>query len=107
MLRPVDEIDSERRSAFVAEQGAVPISQAQPRTRVRVAGEVKILRVVPRANANALEVTIDDGASRITAVFFGRRRVGGITAGRRIVFEGMVTADHGRPAMFNPVYELI
>lgn len=106
VLRPVDEIDSERLSAFAAAQDAVPIAQVQPRKRVRVAGEVKILGVVPRAGAPALEVTIDDGASRITAVFLGRRRIGGVTAGRRIVLDGMVTTDRGRPTLINPTYEL-
>jgi hypothetical protein len=39
-------------------------------------------------------------------VFLGRRRVGGVRAGRRLVVEGMVARDGNRLLMFNPVYEL-
>jgi hypothetical protein len=72
----------------------------------RVAGEVSSVRIVPRSGASSLEVSINDGYGRATAVFFGRRHLAGITPGRRIAFEGRVQADPNRIVLVNPVYEL-
>ena len=72
---------------------------------MRVAGEVRSIRIVPRAGADALEATITDGRGAVTAVFFGRRKILGISPGRRIYLEGVVTRDGEQRVMYNPMYE--
>ena len=73
----------------------------------RVVGEVASVRIVPRAGAPSLEVGISDGRGAVTAVFFGRKKIAGLTPGRRVVVEGMVAPLNNRSFMYNPVYELL
>ena len=63
------------------------------RKPVRVGGEVRSIRIVPRAGADALEATITDGHGVLTAVFLGRRKILGISPGRRVFLEGVVAKD--------------
>ncbi len=107
ITKSIEEIDREKLEAFCEGLGVSPIGGLTPRTRARVAGEIRSVRIVPRAGAAAVEATINDGSASITAVFLGRRRVGGVTTGRRLVIEGMVAQDGNRCLMFNPIYELL
>lgn len=100
------EIDREKLEAFCASCAAVPIADLELRKVGRTAGEIRSVRIVPRAGAAAVEATISDGNDTLTAVFLGRRRVGGISTGRRLEVEGMVARDGNRRLMFNPLYEL-
>ena len=43
----------------------------------------------------------------VTAVFFGRKKIAGLTPGRRMVIEGMVAPLNNRAFFYNPVYELL
>ena len=59
-----------------------------------------------RARLPALEVAITDGRGTATAVFLGRRKIAGVTPGRRIAIEG-VPGDVGpRLLIYNPLYTL-
>jgi len=87
--------------------GTTPISQAQWRNRVRVAGRVKSVRVQPRAGTSNLECVLADETGRLLLVFQGRRRIPGIQPGARLVVEGMVGDWARRQAILNPDYELI
>ena len=86
--------------------GVTPIDQVQPRSVERVAGEVSSVRIVPRAGAPSLEVSIDDGHGRATAVFFGRKHLSGMAPGRTVIFEGRVQESAHRVVIYNPAYEL-
>jgi hypothetical protein len=85
----------------------VDIAAIPYRQRVRVAGEVSRLRVVPRAGSPSLEVTLDDGTGRALVVFTGRRRILGIDPGRGIVVEGTAREQHDKPVLMNPSYTLL
>lgn len=87
--------------------GTSPIGQATWRSRVRVAGRVRAIRVPTRASTANLECTLVDGTGAILLVFQGRRRIPGIQQGARLVAEGMVGSWEGRLAILNPDYELI
>ena len=76
--RPIDEIDREKLATFSTDAGGHALDEIEPRTRVRAAGEIKTVRIVPRAGAPALEVVISDGRGSVTAVFLGRRKIGGV-----------------------------
>jgi RecG-like helicase len=73
----------------------------------RVVGEISSVRIVPRAGAPSLEVGVSDGRGVVTAVFFGRKKIAGLSPGRRVVIEGMVAPLNNRAFMYNPVYELL
>jgi RecG-like helicase len=102
---PVEEQDRERRRLECTAAGAVPTNEVQRRSLARVAGEVSSVRIVPRAGAPSLEVIIDDGHGRATAIFLGRKHLAGLSPGRRVVFEGRVQVEASRVVMVNPVYE--
>jgi hypothetical protein len=108
LTKPVEEVDREKLVEFCSQlEGVQPCDQVQPRTVARVVGEVASVRIVPRAGAPSLEVGVTDGRGAITAVFFGRKKIAGLTPGRRVVIEGMVAPLNNRSFMYNPVYELL
>ena len=106
ITKSTEEVDREKLEAFCESCGTAPIAELAPRRVGRVAGEIRSVRIVPRAGAAAVEATISDGGGSVVAVFLGRRRVGGINTGRRIVIEGMVARDGARCLIVNPLYEL-
>jgi RecG-like helicase len=108
LTKPVEESDREKLVAFCSQlEGVQPCDQVEPRTVAKVVGEVTSVRIVPRAGAASLEVGVTDGRGAITAVFFGRKKIAGLTPGRRVVIEGMVAPLNNRSFMYNPVYELL
>ena len=102
-----EELDRTALSEYCDELGVMPITDLAPRTRARIGGEVRSVRVVPRAGAPALEVTISDGRGNATAVFLGRRKIAGVVPGRKIIIEGVAGQHARRYLMFNPLYTLL
>ncbi|MDE3087573.1 MAG: amino acid permease, partial [Acidobacteriota bacterium] len=93
--------------ASVEVAGTVPVGEAIWRSRVRVAGRVRQVRVPTQADVANLECTLVDPTGRILLVFQGRRRVPGIQQGARLVAQGTVGAWRGQLAILNPDYELL
>ncbi|MEO5899593.1 MAG: DNA-binding protein [Ilumatobacteraceae bacterium] len=77
------------------------------RTPVRVGGEIIRMRVAPRSGIPAFEITVSDGTGSATAVFTGRRQLGGIEHNRAIVLEGVAHQERGRRVLLNPAYTLL
>jgi hypothetical protein len=113
--KPVDEQDREQLVTWCAERGGTPLNGLTLRQPVRVVGEIRSVRIVPRAGAASLEATVQDGRGTMTAVFLGRRKIAGLSPGRRVALEGVATkhrspgnAEGGKDSlMYNPVYELL
>lgn len=97
---PFDLIDDLRASA-------VAIAQAMPRRRVVVEGTVMRMRARPAHGVPSLAVTVTDESGSITAVWTGRRSIGGITLGRRLLVEGVGTQVGDRLEFTNPAYTLL
>jgi hypothetical protein len=88
--------------------GTQPIASLQWRTRARVTGRVKTIRVQPLSEVPTIEcVVADDSGEAITFVFLGRRAIGGLRSGTQMVAEGMVGKHKGKLAMINPSYEVL
>ena len=100
-------LDAERLQHRFEEVDATPIDDLVCRTRTRICGEVKRMRVAPRQGIPALEVVVSDGTGDAVAVFTGRRSIGGIEHGRALVIEGVAREERGRRIMLNPAYTLI
>jgi RecG-like helicase len=108
LTKPVEEHDREKLVEFCSLlEGCHATDELRPRTVARVVGEISSVRIVPRAGAPALEVGVSDGRGVVTAVFFGRKKLAGLTPGRRLVIEGMVAPLGNRSFIYNPVYELL
>jgi RecG-like helicase len=107
LTKPVEDLDREKLIEFCAGLGCTKADQLDPRATARVAGEVQSVRVVPRAGSPCLEVTVSDGYGAVVGIFFGRRKLAGLSPGRRLVLEGVVAPLGNRNVMYNPVYELL
>lgn len=107
LTKPVEELDRQALEHYCDELGATPMNQITPRAPFRAAGEVRAVRIVPRAGAPALEVTVSDGRSTVIAVFLGRRKIAGISPGRRLVLSGVAGRDDNRVVVYNPEYTLL
>jgi RecG-like helicase len=108
LTKPVEDLDREKLVKFCATVGGCrPCDELQPRTLARMAGEVQSVRIVPRAGAPSLEVAVSDGRGQLTAVFFGRRKLAGLSPGRKLLLEGVVSLQGTRRFMYNPIYELL
>jgi hypothetical protein len=107
ITKPTDAIDRERLTSWCEDQEGTPLDEVPLRRPVFVAGEIRSVRIVPRAGADALEATVHDGRGALIAVFLGRRRISGLSPGRRVMLEGVVTEEHGERVMYNPVYTLV
>lgn len=85
----------------------VAIAEALPRRRVVVLGQVTHMRARPTDGIPSLAVTISDGTGSVTAVWTGRRAIGGIALGRRLALEGVGRPVGDRLEFTNPSYELL
>ncbi len=102
-----DELHHEQLREQWADHPATSIADVTPRSRVCVGGEVQGVQVVPRHGSPSLEVRVHDGTGKIVAVFTGRRSIGGMTPGQRIVLEGFAQTDRNRLVLMNPGYTLL
>lgn len=107
LTTPVHELDRAELVEWSEESQAVPIDRINMREHVFIAGEISSVRLVPRANSAALEVTVKDGRGTVTAVFLGRRTISGLTTGRRLMLEGVPFRQNARVIFMNPVYRII
>ena len=106
LTKPVEEQDRETLVQWCDERQGAALDDLVLRRPVRIAGEVRSVRIVPRAGADALEATVTDGRQFVTAVFLGRRKVIGVSPGRRLILDGVVTEDVGEKFIYNPIYTL-
>ncbi len=90
-----------------AANGTTPIGRLEWRHRATVEGVVRAVRVAPLSGAPTLQVELWDATGGVNLVFYGRRHVVGLEAGRRVRATGMIGDLHGSLALSNPVYELL
>jgi hypothetical protein len=86
---------------------AVRVADAAPRTPVRIVGQVVRIRSRPASGLPSLAVTISDDSGSIVAVWTGRRSIGGVTLGRRLVVEGVGRRVGRQLELTNPAYTLL
>lgn len=103
----VEELDAAELQSRFVDLPCTRIAGCEARQSLRVGGEVKRMRSVPRSGAPSLEVVISDGSADLIAVFSGRRDIPGITHGRHVMFEGVAHNEHGRLVLLNPAYTLL
>lgn len=101
------EIDSQRLCDRFKEYGFTSVENLQYRTRTKVGGEVKRMRVKPRSGVPAVEIVINDGTGEATVIFSGRRNIPGIEHGKCIMIDGVPHRDGDRTVILNPAYTLL
>jgi hypothetical protein len=93
--------------APAVDNGLTLIVDVAGRHTVRVGGEVVRMRARPAAGIPSLAVTIEDSSGRAVAVWTGRRAIGGVTLGRRLVVEGVPIRRGDHLEFTNPAYTLL
>lgn len=86
--------------------GTTRIADATVREPVKIAGVIKRMTVFPMEGKESLEALISDGSGEAVIVFMGRRGIGGLTLGTRVVVEGVLGEQRGALRMINPRLEL-
>ena len=108
--RRLSETDEERLADQVRDWAdtvpdALRIDEAPSRQRVKIAGVVNRLSVVPGQGVDSLEAVLTDGTGEITAVWTGRRAIPGLYLGTRLIIEGVPVQAPGGRRMVNPGFE--
>lgn len=104
--RSRDEAEADELQRELVEAAGSSICSCQPGERVCISGTVRSVTLRPREQAPALEIELYDGTGSLTVVWMGRRRILGITPGRRMTVWGRLTCNADEPRIFNPRYEL-
>jgi hypothetical protein len=86
--------------------GVTLIADARARVRARFEGDVRRIRIHSLAAVPTLELQLDDGSGRISALFMGRRGISGIECDRRLTIEGTPLAGERGLTLYNPAYDL-
>ncbi len=86
---------------------SVAIAGLPRRQFVCVVGKVTRMKARPTSGQPALVVTVADETGTVTAVWTGRRAIGGITLGRRIAINGIAIARGTHLEFTNPRYTLL
>jgi RecG-like helicase len=85
--------------------GVTSIAKAPTRQRVKVAGQIRRLTVFPMKDNESLEAVVSDGSGEIVVRFTGRRAIGGLGLGTKVVLEGVLADQKGSRQMMNPRLE--
>ena len=99
-------LDAEIQEWAQAVTGSVRIREAPLRERVKIAGVIRRLTVLPTKDNEALETVVSDGTGEVVVRFTGRREISGLTLGTRVVVVGVLGERQGGVQMMNPVLEL-
>ena len=86
---------------------SVPICDTQARQMVCVSGKVIRMTARPTSGQPALAISISDETGTVTAVWTGRREIGGVTLGRKIAIEGVPVLRGDHLEFTNPHYTLL
>jgi RecG-like helicase len=109
-LQRLTETDEARLAAEIREwaekvPGSVRIADAPMRQHVRIAGVIRRLTVFPMQDNESLEAVVSDGTGDVLVRFMGRRAIGGLGLGTRVVIEGVLGDVKGTVQMMNPRLE--
>ena len=83
------------------------IAETQARQHVCVSGKVIRMTARPTAGQPALAISISDDTGTVTAVWTGRREIGGVTLGRKIAIDGVPVMRGDHLEFTNPGYTLL
>jgi hypothetical protein len=91
----------------VPSAGAEPIGNLTGPGAATVEGRVRSMEIRPVEHNSVLACEISDSTGELTALFYGRTRIPGVSCGSRVRFRGPVGIKKGHPFMVNPTYELL
>ena len=100
-------LDADELKSHVEDMECVHVEHLERGKNAKVVGRLRSVRYTPNETVPTLEAELFDGSEALVLVWLGRRRISGIEPGRRIVARGRVGFHDGKPAIYNPWYELL
>ena len=85
--------------------GTVRVREANPRSKVKLAGVVRRITVRPIEGSESLEALLYDGTGEVRVVWMGRRSIKGLNLGTRLVVEGLLAEHRSERRLVNPTFE--
>lgn len=109
LARPPDVARAGHLQEWVATiEGAIPISQVEPRCGCKAAGVVQNIRIDPREGSGSIEATVIDGSGQMVAKWLGRSSLQGVRLGVGLIIQGIAgTTGTGELVVLNPEYSLV
>ena len=109
-LERLSETDEERLAEEIRRwaegiPSTVRVCEARSRSKARIAGVVRRITIRPVQGFEALEAMLWDGTGEVSALWLGRRSIGGMVLGSRMVIEGVVGRDRESLRIVNPTFE--
>ena len=101
-----NQLDADELQSQVEQLSCTRLAEVESGRVIVAAGRLRAVVYTPSENVPTLEAELFDGSGSIALVWLGRRRIVGIEPGRRIIVRGRVGEHLGRPAIYNPWYEL-
>lgn len=102
-----EQLDAVELEDQALDSGANRIRECACGVPATVVGRLRTVTLRPGAQTPAVEAQLYDGTGEITLLFLGRRRIPGITVGRRLSAHGRPIVRDGVRTMVNPRYELL
>ena len=110
LSRALDRFSTERVEAAEPQPDGAPecrpIAEVPERSIVSIHGVLTSVAERPVGGGTALHAELDDGSDRVTLVWLGRRRLGGVLPGRSLTAHGRLGCNAGVKVLYNPRYEL-
>ncbi|MEI8391382.1 MAG: DNA-binding protein [Actinomycetes bacterium] len=98
----------QRSDSPVVEESVYPlIASLTPRSKTAIRGRVVRIVRQPTQGLPTLLVRIEDASGAATAVWLGRRSIGGLDLGRTVVIEGVPMTSATGLRFLNPAYTLL
>ncbi len=87
--------------------GAISIASLNHSGRATVEGRIHSVEIRPVERSCVLACVVADATGELTALFYGRTHIAGVSPGSMIRLRGQVGVKDGGPIMINPAYELL
>jgi hypothetical protein len=68
---------------------------------------VHTIKIRPLEHSSILACVIVDASGELTALFYGRTHIPGLSPGSKVTLRGAVSANENGTVMINPAYELM
>jgi hypothetical protein len=100
------QLDADELQSQVEQMSCTKLAGVRPGQVIVAGGRLRAVVYTPSEKVPTLEAELFDGSGSINLVWLGRRRIAGIEPGRHLLARGRIGEYQGRPAIYNPWYEL-
>lgn len=100
-----EELEAEDQQERARESGAQQISEAVPRSVVRLRGTISAMTAQP--DSGWLEAELSDGSGSVKLVWMGHRRLDCVLPGTEMLVTGRLARDQSGNVIYNPDFEVL